>query len=126
MAEGSVETTVAAPADQVWAVVGDFAAAGDLFPGLESFRMEGDDRIIGMFGLEIREHLIARDDAARSISYSVVDGVPLEHHRATMTVVADGPGAKVTWAFDVEPESMAPIFADTYTKALEVLVARFA
>jgi len=32
----------------------------------------------------------------------------------------------VTWTFDVEPESMVPIFADTYQKALEALQAHFA
>jgi carbon monoxide dehydrogenase subunit G len=126
MAEGSVVTTVGAPVDEVWTVVGDFGAVGDLFPGIEAFRLEGDDRVISMLGLEIRERLLDRDDVTHSITYSVVDGVPLDAHRATISVRAQGEGSEITWAFDVEPESMAPIFADTYQKALEALAAHFA
>lgn len=126
MAEGSVEIAVASPPEKVWAAVGDFGGLEQFFPGIESFRLEGDDRIIGMLGLEVREHLVHRDEAARSISYSVVDGVPIDSHRATITVTSQGTGSTVTSTFDVEPESMVPIFADTYQKALEALQAHFA
>ena len=61
MAAGAVDVTIAATPDEVWAKVGDFAGVGVLFPAIESFRLEGDDRIIGMFGMEIRERLLARD-----------------------------------------------------------------
>src|SRR5271155_2775699 len=99
MAAGAVDVTIAAPPEEVWEKVGDFAGVGELFPALESFRLEGDDRIIGMFGMEIRERLLARDDATRTISYSVVDGVPLESHTATIIVEPAGDGSKVTWAY---------------------------
>ena len=65
MAAGAVDVTIAATPDEVWAKVGDFAGVGEFFPGIESFRLEGDDRIIGMFGMEIRERLLARDEASR-------------------------------------------------------------
>ncbi|MGP8060321.1 MAG: SRPBCC family protein [Acidimicrobiales bacterium] len=126
MAEGSVVAAVGAPVDEVWALVRDFGAVGDFFPGVESFRLEGDDRIIGMLGLEIRERLLERDDASRTLTYTIVDGVPVDAHKATISVAADGTSSQVTWSFDVEPESMAPIFADTYQKALEALAAHFA
>jgi mxaD protein len=125
MAQGAVDVTVDAAPDVVWAKVGDFAGVGDFFPGIESFRLEGDDRIIGMFGMEIRERLLSRDDATRTISYSVVDGVPIESHTATITVEPDGDGSKVTWAYDVEPAEMAPIFGDTYKGALAAVEAAF-
>jgi mxaD protein len=126
MAEGAVDVTVDASPDEVWAKVGDFAGIGELFPALESFRLEGDDRIIGMFGMEIRERLLSRDDATRTISYSVIDGVPLESHTATISVEPDGDGSKVTWAYAVEPAEMAPIFGDTYQNALVALEAALA
>ena len=126
MAEGAVDVTVDASPDAVWAKVGDFAGVGELFPALESFRLEGDDRIIGMFGMEIRERLLSRDDATRSITYSVVDGVPVESHTATMTVEAEGAGSKVTWAYNVTPDEMAPIFGDTYKAGLAAIAAAFA
>lgn len=126
MAEGRAEVEVGAGPDEVWAVAGDFAGIGEYLPGIDSFRTEGDDRVIGMFGMEIRERLVARDGDARTFTYSVVDGVPVTRHQATVSVAPSPGGARVVWAFDVEPDEMAPIFADTYQKALEALAARFA
>jgi carbon monoxide dehydrogenase subunit G len=125
MAAGAVDVTIAATPDEVWAKVGDFAGVGVLFPGIESFRLEGDDRIIGMFGMEIRERLLARDEEGRVLTYSVVDGVPIEGHTATVSVQADGEGSRVIWAYDVTPDEMAPIFGDTYKGALAALVDSF-
>jgi carbon monoxide dehydrogenase subunit G len=126
MAQGAVDVTVQAAPDAVWKMVGDFGGIGEFFPGIESFRLEGDDRVIGMFGMEIRERLISRDDATRSLTYSVVDGVPVESHTATITVEAEGDGSKVTWAYAVTPDEMAPIFGDTYKSALAVVEGAFA
>jgi carbon monoxide dehydrogenase subunit G len=125
MAAGAVDVTVAATPDAVWAKVGDFGGIDTFFPGIESFRVEGDDRVIGMFGMEIRERLLSRDEAARTITYSVIDGVPIEKHTATISVEPDGEGTKVTWAYDVEPAEMAPIFGDTYKGALAAVEAAF-
>src|SRR5580692_8530648 len=125
MTQGAVDVTVDASPDAVWAKVGDFAGVGEFFPGIESFRLEGEDRVIGMFGMEIRERLVSRDEATRTLSYSVVDGVPIESHTATITVEPEGSGSKVTWAYDVEPAEMAPVFGDTYKGALAALVAGF-
>jgi len=121
MAAGAVDVTLTATPDAAWKVVGDFGGVADFFPGIESFRLEGDDRIIGMFGMEIRERLLSRDETTRTISYSVVEGVPIDSHQATITVVPDGEGSKVTWAYDVTPDEMAPIFGDTYKAALASL-----
>ena len=126
MATGAVDTTVAAPPDEVWKKVGNFGAAGELFPAMESFRLEGDDRILGIFGMEIRERLLGRDDESRVITYSVVDGVPIESHTATISVQPDGDGSRVIWAYDVTPDEMAPIFGDTYKSALTTLASSFA
>jgi carbon monoxide dehydrogenase subunit G len=126
MAADQVEIEIAAAPSAVWAVVGDFGAVGEMLPDLESFRLEGDDRVLGMFGMEIRERLISRDDDGRSLTYSIVGGVPIDSHRATVSVTREGDGSKVTWAFDVTPDEMAPILADTYGQALGVLATKFA
>jgi mxaD protein len=125
MAAGAVDVTIEATPDEVWAKVGDFGGIEVLFPGLESFRLEGDDRIIGMFGMEIRERLLARDAESRVLTYSVVDGVPIESHTATISVEPEGDGTKVIWAYDVTPDEMAPIFGDTYKGALAALESAF-
>ncbi len=125
MAAGAVDVTIAAAPDEVWKKVGDFAGVGDFFPGIESFRLEGDERIIGMFGMEIREKLLARDEEGRVITYSVVGGVPVDSHTATISVEPEGAGSKVIWAYDVTPDEMAPIFGDTYQGALAALAGSF-
>ena len=117
--------TIAATPDEVWAKVGDFAGVGVLFPAIESFRLEGDDRIIGMFGMEIRERLLARDEEGRTLTYSVVAGVPIESHTATISVQPDGDGSLVIWAYDVKPDEMAAVFGDTYKSALAAVEAAF-
>ncbi len=126
MAAGAVDVTIAATPDEVWKKVGDFGGVDQFFPGIESFRLEGDDRIIGMFGMEIRERLLARDEENRVLTYSVVEGVPLESHTATISVEPEGDGSKVIWAYDVSPDEMAPIFGDTYKGALAALENGFA
>lgn len=125
MAEGAVDVTVGAAPDEVWKKVGDFGGVADFFPGIDTFRLEGDDRIIGMFGMEIRERLVSRDDATRTICYSVVGGVPIDSHEATISVEPDGDGCKVRWAYAVTPDEMAPIFGDTYKAALASLENAF-
>jgi mxaD protein len=125
MAAGAVDVTIGATPDEVWQKVGDFAAVGELFPGIESFRLEGDERVIGMFGMEIREKLLARDEESRVLTYSVVGGVPIDSHTATISVEPDGAGSKVIWAYDVTPDEMAPIFGDTYKGALAALENSF-
>jgi carbon monoxide dehydrogenase subunit G len=121
MAEGSADIVLDAAPRAVWDKVGDFAGVGELFPAIESFRLEDDVRVLGMFGIEIRERLLSRDEEAMTITYSVIGGVPVTKHEATISVVPEGEGSKVTWAFDVEPDEMAALFADTYKQALEQL-----
>jgi carbon monoxide dehydrogenase subunit G len=125
MAEGAVDTTLAATPDEVWAKVGQFGSIAELFPAVESFRLEGDDRVIGMFGMEIRERLVSRDEETRTLTYSVVAGVPLDSHSATISVEPEGTGCKVTWAYAVTPDEMAPVFGDTYKAALASLENSF-
>ena len=125
MAAGAVDVKIEAAPHVVWEKVGNFGQLEEFFPGIESFRLEGDDRIIGMFGMEIRERLLGKDDAARVITYSVVDGVPIDSHTATISVEEEDGGSRVIWAYEVTPDEMAPIFGDTYKAALASLENAF-
>lgn len=121
MESETAEISIDAPPADVWAVVGDF---GGLIwmPGIEACTVDGDVRTISMMGMEIKEQLKGRDDDARSIAYSIVDGpVPLDSHLATITVhEGEGGGSRVTWQVDVEPEGAA-MFKDIYQGALGAL-----
>jgi len=118
---GQTDITIARKPDEVWAVVGDFGGLDAWLPGVESCRLEGDDRHVAMMGMEIVEHLVAKDDDARRITYGIVGGVPgVERHEATITVSPDGDGSKVTWDVDVD-DAMTDMFVQIYQQGLEAL-----
>ena len=120
MGEARAEITIDRPADDVWAVIGNF---GELtwMPGVETCELDGDDRILGMFGMRIVERQLARDDEERTLTYGIVDGdMKPEVHRATITVMPAGSGSFVTW--DVETDdNMVVVMQGAYTGALGAL-----
>ena len=60
-------------------------------PGIEKSVAEGDDRVLSMMGMTIRERLVKIDEDGKALTYSIVDGAPVESHEATITVhPADG------------------------------------
>jgi len=109
--------------DAVWALVGDFGGLADWMPGVESCRLEGDNRILDTMGMTITEQLVGKDEVARAITYAVVDGVPVESHRATVTVTPSGDGSHVTWVVDASPDEMADLMQSVYQQSLEALKA---
>ena len=125
MASGSVDCELKVSAEDAWGAVGDFAGVDTIFPDLESLEIEGDDRILGMFGMKIRERLIERDEANSRLVYAIVDGVPVDSHQGVITVEAVGDGSKVTWAYDVTPDEMGDVMGATYTGALAQLKKHF-
>lgn len=124
MASRTAEITIDRTPDDVWAVAGDFAGIGWM-PGVESVRMDGDDvRVIGLMGMEIHEKLVRRDDATRTIAYTITEGpFPVVRHEATITVSGDGASSTVTWAVDVEPDDLADVMNGVYQQGLEALKA---
>ena len=120
MGEARAEITIDRPADDVWAVIGNF---GELtwMPGVETCELDGDDRILGMFGMRIVERQLTRDDEGKSLTYGIVDGdMKPEVHRATITVMPAGSGSFVTW--DVETDdNMVEVMQGAYTGALGAL-----
>ena len=121
MSSATAELTMASSPDAVWAAIGDFHGIGAWMPGIDSLVAEGDDRVISMMGMSIREHLANRDESARSITYSITDGAPVESHEATITVHdADG-GSRVTWEVTATPDEMADLMQGLYQQALVAL-----
>ena len=120
MGEARAEITIDRAADDVWAVVGNF---GDLLwmPGIESCELDGDDRVLGMFGMRIVERLYSREEEDRVLVYWIVDGdMKPEVHRGTITVMPAGSGSFVTW--DVETDdNMVEVMQGAYAGALAAL-----
>ena len=124
MATSQTEITINRSPDEVWAITGDFGGIGWI-PGIESCEVEGDVRSLSMMGMAIKEQLVRRDEASRTLSYSIIEGpFPLTRHESAVIVDADGSGSKVTWTVDVEPDELADVMIDVYGKALEALKAR--
>jgi uncharacterized membrane protein len=124
MATGTAQIDINASADDVWALVGDFGGIAGWMPGIDTCRVEGEDRILETMGMTITEHLVAKDDAARILTYSIVDGVPIESHQGVITVIPTGDSSHVTWAVDALPDDMANFLTTTYQGALEELKKR--
>lgn len=124
MASGISEIEIVRGADDVWAVAGDFGGLAGWMPGIESCTVEGDLRTISMSGMEIGERLVRRDDAARVLVYTIASGpAPVDKHEATITVTPAGSNSHVTWAVEVEPESMLALFQQIYQQSLDALKA---
>jgi mxaD protein len=123
MGQRTAEIDIAGTPDAVWALAGDFGGIAAWMPGMESCRLEGDNRILETMGMTITEKLVSKDDATRAITYSIVDGVPIESHEATVTVSASGDGSHVTWVVDASPDEMADLMQSVYQQSLEALKA---
>jgi carbon monoxide dehydrogenase subunit G len=121
MGKARAEIDIGKPADEVWAVAGDFGGIGGWMPGIESCHVDGDDRILKMMGMEIIERLERRDDEARELVYAIVGGVPVINHKATITVTAEGDRSHVTWDVDVEPDDMTDMMHQVYQQSLQAL-----
>jgi Polyketide cyclase / dehydrase and lipid transport len=97
MASIRTEFSIESDADRVWRVVGDWADGPvDMARShVVSCDAEGTVRVVTFAdGRSVRERLVARDDDARRIVYSMVgDAVHPEHDNAVMHVVANGPDA---------------------------------
>ena len=121
MGEATAAIDIDRGPDTVWAAIGDFGGIGDWMPGIESCRVEGENRILAMMGMEITEHLVSKDDAERVLVYSIVDRVPVQRHQGTITVTASQDGSHVTWHVDAAPDDMAQMMGGLYQQALEAL-----
>jgi hypothetical protein len=90
-------------------------------PGVESCRVEGEDRILVTMGMEITERLVSKDDVARVLTYSITNGAPVESHQGVITVTPTGETSHVTWDVDATPDEMAEVMTSIYQQSLAAL-----
>ena len=120
MGQARAEIDIDRPADEVWAVAGDFGGIATWMPGIESCVVDGDDRIIKTMGMEVTERLERRDEEEHELVYAIVGGVPIINHKATITVVPQGSRSHVTWDVDVDDE-MTDVLHQMYQQSLQAL-----
>jgi carbon monoxide dehydrogenase subunit G len=122
MGSAEVEIHIDRPVEDVWKVVGDFGGLTKWSPGIESCEVKGDERTLTTMGMELVERMYSRDEQQHQISYGLVGGpLTVDKHVATITVHPDGKGSRVTYAVDVEPDSLLAVMQKTYQGALGAL-----
>lgn len=122
------EVFITRDADEVWKVFGDFHGLATWFSGLENVRSEGDQRFIAMGpGVEVTETLVVRDDAARTLSYTVAAEVlPTTKYVTTLSVEPGEGGCTARMSAEVEPDEMAAMIQGAYDGAVKGLADYFA
>jgi len=103
------EVTIDKPADEVWAVIGDFGNVSWI-PNTKSVQLDGDIRTFQLGDRIVKHRLVRHDDAARSYTYALADvpesGNAVQAVEATISVVPNGPSAStVSWTSDTEGRS---------------------
>jgi hypothetical protein len=113
----------ARPAD-VWDALRDWGAIHErLVPGfVVDTRLDGEDRIVTFFnGAEMREVLIDRDEEARRLVWSIVDG-PYTHHNGVAQVFAEEEGrTRFVWTADLLPDAAAAPTGEMMDKGIGVV-----
>ena len=112
MAQTNVTRTLDASPDELWAVVRAFDKVSWI-PGGENAEIRGEG--IGQLRIfqgpdgKVHEQLEARDDAARSLTYSIPEGVPfpVTGYQATMLVTDDGGKGRLSWSCQYEPDGVS-------------------
>jgi ligand-binding SRPBCC domain-containing protein len=109
MADFTVTRKIAAPAEKVWTIAGDFMKSPG--PGVE-VKVEkrgngpngiGAERTITIGSVCVRERLESVDPG-RSFSYTILSGAPMKDHRATAAFTADGASTEISWNVAFTPK----------------------
>ncbi|MBK1660689.1 SRPBCC family protein [Paracraurococcus ruber] len=107
------ETLIAVPPEAAWDAIRDVGALHRrLVPGfVTETRLEPGARLVTFAsGRVLREVIVACDDAARRLVWSVRDPW-FEHHNASLVVEPAAGGARVTWTADLLPDREAALVA---------------
>src|SRR5512132_1257159 len=102
-----VATTIKAPAEDVWHLVGGGNALPDWHPAVETSAIEegGHKRRLKLAdGAEITEQLETFDGEAKTYTYSIIASpLPLADYRSTITVRREGETSTIEWSTTFEP-----------------------
>ena len=129
--ESNIQGSSTASADAVWAKIGDFCGISNWLPAIEKCALSADGNIRTLSikgGGTVIEKLENRDDAARSYSYSIVEGgLPVANYISTISVAKAGAGSTVIWSgkYDANGASDADakkVIDDIFRTGVDVLV----
>lgn len=127
----TVTRHIAAPAQKVWRLAGDFGGLRAWSRAVVDCTLEGDGvgchRTITTAGGAVRERLDALDPAAMRLAYTPVSGssLPVTGLHATLQLFAVPDGTRAEWRLDGEPQGspteVAALLKARYAARLEEL-----
>lgn len=134
MAEVHQTIEIHAPADEVWALVGDPTRIGEWVPALASSSSESDTRSCTTTdGAEIVERILDRSDEKRHHIYEITSSpLPLKHYRSMIAVHGHDGHSHILWEAQFEGESpeveprLVEAFDRIYSEGLAALRDHFA
>ncbi len=126
MASIHVEATVDVTPDELWSRVADAGRVSELLDVVAESSLDGDIRSCTLAdGRPLIERIITVDHDNRRVAYTVLEGMPVEHHAASMQVLAAGDGrATLRWITDVAPDEVAERLGPLFQAEMEGLAAR--
>lgn len=133
MAEIRRTVALAAPADEVWRLIGDFHGLAGWLPGIEKSEPEdgGELRRLTLAdGAQILERLESLDEAGRTCTYSILESpLAMTGYVSTMTVHEAGSGSEFDWSGSFEPTdaegTAAQVINAVYDAGIGALRERF-
>ena len=134
MATASAFIDIPATADQVWQLIGGFDSLPDWLPFIPKSELSEGGRVRSLQtadGAVVVERLEAFDNAGKTYSYSILQApFPATDYLATISVEAQGQGARVTWSGRFTPvgvsnKEVEDLFAGIYQGGLEALRANY-
>jgi uncharacterized protein YndB with AHSA1/START domain len=118
--------TPAAPAD-VWAVLGDLAAADTWVPGVVSAVVDGDRRVCRMGdGSDVEEQFLEISAETRTVAVRHVrHPAPIENSTVAFSVAAAEDGSVITCRASLQgPDQLLGMFEQGYAAAVDSLSQR--
>jgi hypothetical protein len=134
MATASAFIDIPASADQVWQLIGGFDTLPDWLPFIPKSELSEGGRVRTLQtedGAVVVERLQAFDHAAKTYSYSINQApFPVTEYLSTLSVEAQGQGARVTWFGRFTPNGVSDqaaeeLFAGIYSEGLAALRENF-
>ena len=117
-----IEKQIKCSVDSLWELFSDVTRS-DWVPFANEIILENDVRTFKMDGVgEIKEKIIEKDQANKSLTYSVIKSpAPLDHHLAKVTVLEENNFAKLVWTSEVEPDEFEKLIADGMESSIEMI-----
>ena len=117
-----IEKQIKCSADSLWELFADVTRS-DWVPFAKEIVLENNVRTFKMDGVgEIKEKIIEKDQAKKSLTYSVIKSpAPLNHHLAKVTVLEDKNFSKFVWTSEVEPDALEKLISDGMKSSIEMI-----